>query len=97
MTLYAPSSETEAYALIAERGATMTQEEIDSVLKKVRTWPKEKQEDAALMLLAMDGLDGVYDLTPEEEADLDEALRELERGEVASDEEVAAVFNRSPG
>jgi hypothetical protein len=76
----------------------MTQEEIDNVLQKVRTWPKEKQEDAASMLLAMDDVDNaVYELTPEEEADLDEALRELERGEIASAEEVAAVFTRSRG
>jgi predicted transcriptional regulator len=76
----------------------MTKEEIDEVLARVRTWPTEKQEDAIQMLRAMDEIEGVvYHLTPDEERDLEEALREIERGEVATDEEVAAVFNRARG
>jgi predicted transcriptional regulator len=72
----------------------MTNEDIDQVLERVRTWTKQRQENAVQTLLAMEELDeGVYHLTPEEEADLEEALREVERGEIASDEEVAAVFN----
>ena len=34
----------------------------------------------------------LWPLTDEERADLEEAVREMERGEVASDEEVAAAF-----
>ena len=37
----------------------------------------------------------VYQLSPEELADIEEGLREIERGEVASDEEVAAMFARA--
>jgi predicted transcriptional regulator len=42
---------------------------------------------------------GVYQLSEEELADIEEGLKEIERGEVASDEEVAALFNRyrAPG
>jgi predicted transcriptional regulator len=42
---------------------------------------------------------GVYQLSEEERADIEEGLKEIERGEVASDEEVAALFNRyrAPG
>jgi hypothetical protein len=36
----------------------------------------------------------LYRLSEEERADIDQALEELARGEVATDEEVAAVFNR---
>ncbi len=73
----------------------MTKNEIDQVLDRVRTWPKEKQENAVQTLLTMEELDGgIYQLTPEEEADLEEAVREVGRGEVASDDEVAALFNR---
>jgi hypothetical protein len=36
----------------------------------------------------------VYQLTDEEAEDIDEALLELERGEVATEDEVRAVFNR---
>jgi predicted transcriptional regulator len=35
----------------------------------------------------------LYRLSEEERADIDQALEELARGEVATDEEVAAVFN----
>ncbi len=36
----------------------------------------------------------VYQLSPEEVADIEDAIDEMERGEVASDAEVAAVFKR---
>lgn len=46
-------------------------------------------------LLALERLGpDIYVLSEEEEADIAEAMAEIERGEVASDEEVAAVFNR---
>jgi predicted transcriptional regulator len=73
----------------------MNKAQIDSILDRVRTWPEERQEDAARILLAMEGQDnGVYRLNDEERAEIRAALAEVERGEVASDEEVAAVFNR---
>ena len=73
----------------------MTKEQIDLVLERVRTWPSTRQEDAALMLLAMEAQDAApYELSDEEMADIDAALEEVARGEVASDQEVAAVFNR---
>ena len=37
----------------------------------------------------------VYQLSEEELADIEEGLREIERGEVASDEEVAAMLSRA--
>jgi hypothetical protein len=73
----------------------MTREQIDSILERVRTWPEARQEDAALLLLAMEAQEAdPYRLSEEERAEIDEALEEVARGEVASDEEVAAVFNR---
>jgi predicted transcriptional regulator len=36
----------------------------------------------------------IYQLSEEEAADIDEALQEMERGEVASEEEVKAMFDR---
>jgi predicted transcriptional regulator len=38
----------------------------------------------------------VYELTPEEEADLEASLAEAARGEFATDEEVAAMWARRP-
>jgi len=73
----------------------MNKAQIDSILDRVRTWPEERQEDAARVLLAMESEEnGVYRLSDEERAEIRTALAEIERGEVASDEEVAAVFNR---
>jgi hypothetical protein len=73
----------------------MTREQIDSVLERVRSWPAARQEDAVQLLLALEAQGSKpYVLSDEERADLDEALEELTRGEVASDGEVAAVFDR---
>ncbi len=69
----------------------MTRLEIDAVLERVRTWPEERQEDAAAMLLMVEEQDaGIYMLDAEEERALDEA----EASGVASDEEVEALFAR---
>ena len=73
----------------------MTKEQIESVLERVRSWPAARQEDAAQVLLAMEAQGAKpYPLSEQERADIDAALEELARGEVASDEDVAAVFNR---
>jgi hypothetical protein len=73
----------------------MTRDQIDAILERVRTWPRERQEDAAQMLLAMEA-EGTtpYELSEEERIDLEEGLREVERGEIATDEEVQAFFAR---
>ena len=69
----------------------MTREEIDAVFERVRTWPEARQEDAAAMLLHLEGQGGdVYVLDEEDEPTLDEA----EASGVASDEEVEALFAR---
>ena len=73
----------------------MTKAEIDAVLDRVKTWPPERQEEAMRVLLEMEAQDtGPYELSEEELADIEEGLKEIERGEVASDQEVAALFNR---
>lgn len=74
----------------------MTKDQIQAVLDRVRTWPPERQEDAARTLLAMEqeGTD-VYHLDEDDRADIEEALAEIERGDApASDAEVEAVFAR---
>ena len=73
----------------------MTKEQIEAVFDRVRTWPLERQEDAAEMLLMMEE-QGVapYELSEEERIEIEAALAEADRGEFATDEEVEAVFNR---
>ena len=73
----------------------MKKQDIEAVLDRVRTWPLARQEDAARTLMRMEtqGTE-VYVLSDEERADIETSLEEVARGEVASDEEVAAVFRR---
>jgi hypothetical protein len=71
----------------------MTKEQIETVLERVRTWPSSRQEDAVRILLAMEEQETeLYRLSDEERTEIRAALEEVARGEFASDEEVAAVF-----
>ncbi len=73
----------------------MTKDRIDAVLDRVHSWPRERQEDAARVLLAMEAEGtGRYVLSSEERADLEAAIDEVARGELASDDEVEALFAR---
>jgi predicted transcriptional regulator len=68
---------------------------LKDVMRRAETWPKERQEEAVRLLLEMEAREtSIYQLSEEEAADIDEALAEAERGEVASEEEVKAVFDR---
>ena len=73
----------------------MTKDQIDAVLDRVRTWPPERQEDAVRVLLQMEAAGTeVYVLDDEERAAIEEGMAQARRGEFATDEEVAALFNR---
>jgi predicted transcriptional regulator len=72
----------------------MTKEQIDAILERVRTWPAERLEDVAAVLLAMEAANEDDELSEEDWADLEEGLAEADRGEFASDEEVKALFDR---
>jgi hypothetical protein len=65
---------------------------LDQAIAKVRELPEEEQERAAesLMLFAELARQGVYKLSPEERA----AIEESRRGDLATDEEVEAAFAR---
>ena len=73
----------------------MTKEQIEQILERVRTWPAERLEDAAAILLEMEQQDSsVYELSEEELAEIEVALEEADRGEFATDEEMKALFDR---
>ncbi len=76
----------------------MTKEQIDAIFERVRSWPLERQEDAAEVLLTLErqGTD-VYELSDDEIAEIELALEEAERGEFATDEEMKALFDRYRG
>jgi hypothetical protein len=66
---------------------------LKQAFERVRALPPETQDDLARVLLRLAGNDeAVYQLTPEEEADLIEADAEIERGELASEEQVLAMW-----
>lgn len=67
---------------------------LDQAVAHVRTLPPETQDEFALVLtrLAGGGDAPVYELTPEEDADLAEADAEIERGELATDDQVRALW-----
>jgi hypothetical protein len=62
-------------------------------METVSSLPDEVQDDLARVLLRLAGVEQPpYELTPEEEADIDASLAEAERGEFATDEEVQAMW-----
>jgi hypothetical protein len=76
----------------------MTKTEIEAVLDRVKTWPPERQEEAMLVLLEMEAdATGVYRLTEDDRRAIELSQEQARRGEFATDEQVAAVFNRYRG
>ncbi len=70
---------------------------LDQAVAKVRELPVEEQNRAAETLLALAELaqrGAVYKLTPEELEAIDEGLAQADRGEFASDEQIAAVWKK---
>jgi predicted transcriptional regulator len=72
----------------------MTKHEIKAVLERVLDWPADKQEVAADFLLMLEKQDEFYEPTEEEQAAILQGLAEADRGEFASDEEVAALWRK---
>ncbi len=73
----------------------MTKEQIEAVLGRFRSWPIERQEEAALMLLAFEEEAGrPYELSDGELKDIQQGIAEEERGEIATDAEVDALRRR---
>jgi predicted transcriptional regulator len=68
---------------------------LEQAVDKVKKLSKERQEYAAAVLEQIaEGGDGIYILTNEERRLVGEGLHELDRGEVATDAEVRAVFDK---
>jgi predicted transcriptional regulator len=68
---------------------------LKTIIERVETWPEEAQEEAVESLLAIEQeLTEPYELTDEDRAAIDRSLDDLHHGRLASDEQVAAVFNR---
>ncbi len=72
---------------------TMTKEQVKEVLDRVLTWPQERQEDAAQMLLALEAREGeLYHPDDGEWTAIQQGFAQAKRGEAVSAEEIAALF-----
>ncbi len=73
----------------------MSNKNLEEVMERVRHWPKERQEDAAEILLEMERQDAsdlrLTDAQVEEVARIRREIREG-RGTFATDEQMAALW-----
>jgi hypothetical protein len=68
------------------------------LLEQVQSWPEEDQDELAEYARDIEARrTGVYSATAEELQAIDEAIAELDRGEVASEAEVRAAFAKFRG
>ena len=66
---------------------------LEQAVAAVRSLPDDVQDDLARMLLQLAGVyQPLYELSPEEAADIDASMAEAERGEFATDDEVRALW-----
>lgn len=71
---------------------------LENLIDRVAALPKEAQEEVVRSVIEIEQRHtGVYHLDDEERADILTALEEVRRGEVATDDEAAAVFRRLKG
>ena len=68
---------------------------LENLIDRMAKLPKAAQDEIVQTVVALERRHGgVYQLSDEERADILEALDEVKRGDVATDEEAAAVFAR---
>jgi hypothetical protein len=68
------------------------------ILRRIETWPEEDQEELAEVARDIEARrTGVYHVTPEELDAIDTALRQVARGDVATEAEVEAAFAKFRG
>ncbi|MDB5654994.1 MAG: hypothetical protein JWQ94_2607 [Tardiphaga sp.] len=73
----------------------MTRESLEILLDRVAAWPEEDQDKVIRLIDEIEAnRHHVYKLSDEERAAVRRGLAEMRAGDLASDEEVAAVFNR---
>lgn len=67
----------------------------EQAIARVRNWPKARQDEAAQMLLAMEAQGTEpYQLTPAERDAVRAALEAVEHGDVASEEDLQAMWQK---
>lgn len=73
----------------------MTREGLEILLERVSTWPEEAQEEFVNSVANIESKHfGIYRLNDDERSAVRRGLAEMRERKVASDDAVAAVFNR---
>jgi predicted transcriptional regulator len=73
----------------------MKNDDLEEILARVRTWAPELQAEAIDLLRELEEeASDIHELTDEERADIREGVAEADRGEFATEEEIAHVFRR---
>ena len=73
--------------------SAMTKDQVKQVLDRVLTWPQERQEDAAQMLLVLEARQGeLYHPDDDEWTAIEEGFAQAKRGEAVSADEIAALL-----
>jgi hypothetical protein len=99
----AQACRTSTDASIASRpaicyGASMTRQGLELLLERVSAWPEEAQEEFVKSVADIETKHfGVYRLSDEERDAVRRGLADMREGKLATDEAVAAVFNRYRG
>jgi predicted transcriptional regulator len=76
----------------------MTRQGLEILLDRISTWPEEAQEEFVRSVASIESKHlGTYRLSDTERAAVRRGLAAMREGKFASDEAVAAVFNRYRG
>ena len=68
---------------------------VETLLERIADWPEEAQAELIQSIVDIETKHlGVHKLDPDERAAIERGLEEMRQGKFASDEQVAAVFNR---
>jgi hypothetical protein len=72
----------------------MTKDQLELVLGRVITWPKEAQDELLRSVERIEAAKvGVYNLSADERTAVEQGLAQADRGEFVSDEEMDAFFD----
>lgn len=76
----------------------MTRQGLEILLERVSTWPEEAQNELVKSVAEIESRHfGLYRLSDEERNAVHRGLADMREGRLATDAEVAAVFNRYRG
>lgn len=67
---------------------------LEIAIERAKSLPPESQDELAALIIGFAEGGATIDLTAEEEASFDESLAQADRGEFATDEEMAALWHK---